>query len=357
MFLLEGFAARKAYVKKSIKESYGMRNKDNKLIYFDEYKNINGIEQCLLHAGTSYDNPVMLFLHCSGFPESMLEYTFQKKWEDIFTIVNLDQRGTGKTFTRNPDEIPTVEILIEDIHKTVSYLKEKYKKNKIIIVGHSLGTMLGSIYISKYPDDVSYYIGTGQVVDFKSGEHRAFEVLKDIVSKNNDQKALNYLEKLGDDFPGDRNGLEYTNEGAKFKKLEQKYKMIENCFTFSMLKDFLMSPIFKWSDVSAINNSGKVNETLVDETINFNIRNQSDEYNVPVYFIMGENDWQTPYYLAKEYFDEIKSPDKKFYTIQHSGHLAVMEKQDLFYDMLAEIKYREDSKSDDGIFKCNLGTN
>ena len=78
-----------------------MKNKDNKLIYFDEYRKINGIEQYLLHSGTSYDNPVMLFLHCSGFPESLLAYKFQKKWENIFTIVNLDQRGTGKTFTRN----------------------------------------------------------------------------------------------------------------------------------------------------------------------------------------------------------------------------------------------------------------
>lgn len=319
-----------------------MKNKDKKLIYFEEYKDINGIEQYLLHSGTSYDNPVILFLHCSGFPESMLEYKFQKKWEDIFTIVNLDQRGTGKTFTRNPKEIPTIEILIEDIHQTVNYLKEKYHKDKIIIAGHSLGTMIGSIYIRRYPDDVSYYIGTGQVVDFKSGEHKAFEVLKELVSKNNDQKALNYLDKLGDDFPGNRNGSEYVTEGAQFKKLEQKYKMTENCFTLNMLKDFFMSPIFKWSDVSAMIKSEKVNEVAVDETIKFNIRSQSDEYKVPVYIVMGENDWQTPYYLAKEYFDEIKAPRKKFYTIHDSGHLAVIDKTNEFYNILVDIKKRED---------------
>ena len=155
-----------------------MKNKDNKLIYFDEYRKINGIEQYLLHSGTSYDNPVMLFLHCSGFPESLLAYKFQKKWENIFTIVNLDQRGTGKTFTRNRNEVPTIEILLEDIHETVAYLKEKYKKDKIVICGHSLGTLLGSLYISKYPEDVLYYIGIGQVVDFKYGENKAYEKLK-----------------------------------------------------------------------------------------------------------------------------------------------------------------------------------
>lgn len=203
--------------------------------------------------------------------------------------------------------------------------------------------MLGSIYISKYPDDVDYYVGTGQVVDFKAGEHKAFEVLKEIASKNNDKKTLNELLKLGDDFPGDRNGREYIKEGAQFKRREEKYNLIENCFTFSIIKDFFMSPIFKWSDVSAMSRCGKVNETLVDETIKFNIRNQSEKYKVPIYFIMGENDWQTPYYLTKEYFDEIKAPRKKLYTIPDSGHLAVLEKPDLFYNILADIKAREDA--------------
>lgn len=318
-----------------------MKNKDKKLICFEEYREINGIVQYLLHSGSSYDNPVILFLHCSGFPESMLEYKFQKKWENIFTIVNLDQRGTGKTFTTNPDEIPTVEKIIEDIHQCVRYLKEKYKKEKIIIAGHSLGTMYGSIYINIQPEDVEYYIGTGQVVDFKSGEQKAYKVLKELVLKSNDQRSLNELEKLGDDFPGNRNGVKYVNEGAIFKKIEQKYKLIENPFTFSMLKDFFRSPIFKWSDVSAMNKSSKVNNVILEETIKFNIRSQSKEYKVPVYFIMGENDWQTPYSLVKEYYNEIKATRKKFYTIPNVGHLAVISKPDLFYNILLQIRKDE----------------
>lgn len=317
-----------------------MKNKN--LIYEEEYKKINGIEQYLLHSGTSYDNPVMLFLHCSGFPESLLAYKFQKKWENIFTIVNLDQRGTGKTFTRNPNEVPTIEILLEDIHETVAYLKEKYKKDKIVICGHSLGTLLGSLYISRYSEDVLYYIGIGQVVNFKDGENKAYEKLKELAVENNDKKVLMELERIGDDFPGDRNTIQYVRDGEKFKKFEQKYGLVENPMTFSMFKNIFMSPIFKWSDVSALNKSGKVNEVILDETIKCNIRLQSREYKVPFYCIMGEDDWQTPYNIAKEYFDEIQAPQKKFYTVRNGKHLTVFNEYDLFYDILVDIQKNQE---------------
>lgn len=46
-----------------------MKNKNNRLICDNEYVRINGIDQFLYHLGTSFDNPVMLFLH--GGPGSL----------------------------------------------------------------------------------------------------------------------------------------------------------------------------------------------------------------------------------------------------------------------------------------------
>ena len=77
-----------------------MKNNTNKLIYFEEYIPINGISQYLFHCGTDYKNPVLLILHGGpGSAESIFSYTFQEKWENIFTVVHWDQRGSGKTLT------------------------------------------------------------------------------------------------------------------------------------------------------------------------------------------------------------------------------------------------------------------
>ena len=73
-------------------------------------------------------------------------------------MVHLDQRGAGKTYTKNPEIEPTLEMQLQDIHEVVEYLKERYHKDKIVILGHSWGSILGTIYVQRYPENVLYYI-------------------------------------------------------------------------------------------------------------------------------------------------------------------------------------------------------
>lgn len=62
---------------------------------------IGGIDQCLYIRGKDVENPILLFLHGGpGTPEMPLLYTFQYKWEDVFTVAHWDQRGTGKTISQ-----------------------------------------------------------------------------------------------------------------------------------------------------------------------------------------------------------------------------------------------------------------
>ena len=75
---------------------------------------INGLDQWLQIRGYDRDNPVLLYLH--GGPGSVImpfSYMFVPDWEKNFTVVNWDQRGTGKTRCANPDYDP-VEATFED---------------------------------------------------------------------------------------------------------------------------------------------------------------------------------------------------------------------------------------------------
>jgi len=72
---------------------------------------------------------------------------------------------------------------------------------------------------------------------------------------------------------------------------------------------------------------------LYDE---YDIRNFGAEYQIPVFYIMGVNDYQTPYPLAKEFFGEISAPVKMFFSIPDAGHMTMTDNKNAFNRVLIE---------------------
>lgn len=58
---------------------------------------------------------------------------------------------------------------------------------------------------------------------------------------------------------------------------------------------------------------------------------------MPIYYILGENDWQTPYIIGEEYFKKINAPNKKLYLIPGAGHMTMLDKPNLFFDAWIDI--------------------
>ncbi|GFP76097.1 alpha/beta fold hydrolase [Clostridium fungisolvens] len=316
-----------------------MRKKLNKLIYVEEYVYINGIEQFLFHNGTSYDNPVMLYLHGGpGSAESLFTEGFQGKWEDLYTVIHWDQRGAGKTLTKNPDKYPTIDLLLKDLYDIVHYLKKKYNKNRVILLGHSWGSVLGSTFIKKYPEEVSYYIGVGQVVSMLDNERVGYEKVKELISKKNDIKSLKKLEDIGE-YPDKEYSEEWLKKCLKLRKLQEKYKLAASMDLSISLIAF-KSPIFKLSDIIALMKAFKSNGKLVEFLVNFNLKLETNKYEIPIFYIMGGNDWQTPYSEAEDYFNKIEAPLKKYYLIPNAGHMTMLDQPNLFFEALQDIAER-----------------
>ena len=78
---------------------------------------------------------------------------------------------------------------------------------------------------------------------------------------------------------------------------------------------------------------GDLKRVLVED---FNVQDYGLSYHVPVYYTMGENDYQTPYTLAQELFAQISAPDKAFFTIPDAGHMPMTENNVEFTRVLLE---------------------
>src|SRR5580658_10203202 len=130
---------------------------------------IGGIKQWISVRGNNPANPILLFIHGGpGSPMMPESWVFQRPWEDFFTVVQWDQRGSGKTFSaadRRPDPSMTVEQMQADAEQLIDLLRLTYGKKKIFLVAHSFGSVLGVRIAQHRPDALYAYIGIGQVVN------------------------------------------------------------------------------------------------------------------------------------------------------------------------------------------------
>ena len=107
-----------------------------------------------------HETPLLLWLHGGpGGPERPLFRYFNRDLEHHFLVAYLDQRGTGRSFDRSADPARlTVVQHLEDLETVISYLRRAYAKQKIYLIGHSWGTVLGLLHAKAHPKTVAALI-------------------------------------------------------------------------------------------------------------------------------------------------------------------------------------------------------
>src|SRR5271170_4055523 len=158
---------------------------------------VGGIEQWITIRGQDRDNAVLLFLH--GGPGDVTNpWTFAlfAPWEKYFSVVQWDQRGAGRTLRKSgPAVAPTITVdrMVQDGIELTEYLRKHLGKEKIIIVGHSFGSILGVRMAKARPDLFYAYVGTGQVADSTRSFSVAYDALLKKAKAEGDQRAIEEL--------------------------------------------------------------------------------------------------------------------------------------------------------------------
>ena len=115
---------------------------------------IGGIKQWIGMKGNNDHHPVLLFLH-GGPGNSSMRYgdRFTSELQKHFVVVQWDQRGSGKTAKLNSsNQSITVALMVSDAIGMINYLRARFSKEKIYLMGHSWGGFLGLMVATNHPD-------------------------------------------------------------------------------------------------------------------------------------------------------------------------------------------------------------
>lgn len=293
---------------------------------------VNGQAYYIRIRSQDASNPVVLFLHggCGA-----ADRPFIMKWNSPLsekcTLVAWDQRGAGIAYSAKTakTEVLTKELYIEDTHNVVQYLKERFHKDKIILVGHSFGSQLGVWYTQRFPETVESYVGVGQVVDAAKNEELSYAFTLQEAKKRNDKRALKVLLEIGPPVNGfykddkmlvQRNylnkfgGILYGKYGNSVINTLPKIPCMFKEYSFKTMLNYVKANVYCLS------------QPLGQEKVDF--MQEVTELKVPVFLFMGKYDYNTVYDLAKAWFEQLQAPYKKFITFEKSGHTPQWEESE-----------------------------
>lgn len=309
----------------------------------EKFVPVGGMEQWVTPKGEDASKPVILFLHGGpGSTMSQYDETIYGHWKMDFILINWDQRGAGRTFGRNAPAIDsegywienplTVGQMVNDGIELTEYLIKHLGKRKIILIGTSWGSILGTKMALKRPDLFYAYIGHAQFVSFSENLKVAYQKVYKMAKSAGDDEEVGKLESFGN--PPYNN----ARNSGQFLRIVKKYER-ENSTPAPDSWWKLAPPYnnekdgkdrYEGDDYSFIHFVGHEKLGIKSMVADIDFTKTGLQFEIPVYLIQGREDILTSMEVNKPYSDLIQAPKKQYFLLPGAGHgynEAVVEKQ------------------------------
>jgi pimeloyl-ACP methyl ester carboxylesterase len=299
-----------------------------------ERVSLGGMDQTILLRGHDAEMPVLIYLH-GGPGVAMLPLApyYADQLEEHFVVVHWDQRGAGASCEGVDPSTLTLEHAVRDTIELSELLAKRPGTNgKIVLLGHSWGSVVGALAVQRRPDLFHAYIGLGQVVNGRRNEELSYDWVKQEAQKREDEEALITLAGIGPPY-------ETTDELRAQRNLLNAYG--GSFFAMDQLRNLVPSILFgrEYSLATRMQWFGCVNASLdamwgVFDEVDF--PNQIPRLDVPVFFFTGRHDWNTPFPLVEEWAGTLDAPSIEIVWFEDAGHMIPFEVPAEFQRQLIE---------------------
>jgi proline iminopeptidase len=291
---------------------------------------IGGIDQWISVRGRHRSNPILLFLHGGpGFTVSPVSYWFMRDWDEYFTVVQWDQRGAGKTYAANdPAAVKptmTIERMVDDAEELTAYLRSTYGKDRIVLMAHSFGTVLGLKLAQRRPDYFYAYVGTGQFLDFQRSEKQGYDATLAAAKAAGDAQAVAELEAIAP-FPNPTHPQRNIENLGKERQWLAKYGGYYRAGGVGHNGEIAgLSPDFSAEELKVRDTAqGFGARALWGEIGKLSLMDRTT-FGTPVIILQGRRDLGTSSSLVAEWFPKVTAPSKQLVWFEDSAHMTYEE--------------------------------
>lgn len=311
---------------------------------------LGGVDQWLIIRGHDVNKPVLLFL--SGGPgasEAGRVLRFNAELEQHFVVVIWEQRGCGKSYPSiNPKSDLTIDRYVADIIELTDLLRARFDEQKIYLVGHSWGTIIGLRAAQARPDLFHAYVGTAQMVDVQETDQMIYDLVLEHARQSGDAQFVATLEKQG---PPPYFGKSPIRPYATLFGREYQLFEVPNIKdeTYRREGDALMlmlkQPEYSWLDrvyyLLGLMNTFNVVYPQLQE---MDFRQDATRLDLPVYIVLGRHDMNNPSSIPEEYFNLLEASRKQLVYFEDSGHGMLWQEADKFHRLMVETVLPETYK-------------
>lgn len=305
----------------------------------DGFVKIGGIEQWIGIRGENRENPVLLVIH-GGPGSSYSIFTPRiRSWERHFTIVQWDQRGSGKTYGRTGavgSGTLTMDRLTRDGIEVAEHVCARLHKEKVILLASSFGSTFGLSMARQRPDLFSAYAGTDQNTGMIRGREANHKATIERLRELGLTKGVATLERMGPD-PTKWSAKDFTTAArwtmkSDRRSYDQAIRLLKSAIWFS--------PSHTLLDIKRFISSMQFSlDRLFPEIPAYDAWEQGTEFEIPFFIFQGANDVVTPIGQARAFFDDVTAPEKGFAVIPDAGHFAAFVQPDVFLsELLARVR-------------------
>jgi pimeloyl-ACP methyl ester carboxylesterase len=253
------------------------------------FQPIGGLDQWIDIKGADARNPVLLVVHGGPGEAQWPVAEMYRPWEKAFTVAQWDQRGAGHTYGRYGVRTPevTLDQIAKDGIEVVQYLCRMLHKRRIIVLGHSWGSIVGVRMVQLRPELFAAYVGTGQVSSWKEPGLRA-------AMAPSDQAWLQSLRKRASTLmASDREDFQNVLDGMDFSAKQ-----------------------------------------VLPDQMKADLPATARRIDTAFFLIQGKDDVVTPAKAAIDYCEQVESPHKECIEIPGAGHFAFMTAPVAFLNQL-----------------------